>query len=240
MSDAAAADAAADAEVLAAVASENASLAAEEATAAAAQAAVRAAKAAAEADAAELAAQDAERKLSEAVAAVERAGGDDAAEGTATGDADEKEGNPNKKRKVALVFGYVGKGYNGMQRNPGVRTIEDEMESAIHAAGGISDSNKGDFSKVHWMRAARTDKGVSAVGQVISLNMIVEPPGIVERINAALPDTFKVFGMRRVTTGFNAKNMCDRRRRVKPPCCHAPCALQFNGAAARCRGTLRL
>jgi hypothetical protein len=42
--------------------------------------------------------------------------------------------------------------------------------------------------QIHWMRAARTDKGVSAVGQVVSLKMVLEPAGVVERINAALPD----------------------------------------------------
>ena len=49
--------------------------------------------------------------------------------------------NPNKKRKVALFMAYVGHGYNGMQRNPGVKTIEEDLFKAIHAAGGISDSN---------------------------------------------------------------------------------------------------
>ena len=101
------------------------------------------------------------------------AAGADAAEvaspAAAEGSKEEGAKKSNKKRKVAVVFGYVGKGYNGMQRNPGVVTIEDEMEAAIHKAGGISDDNKGFFTKVHWMRAARTDKGVSAIGQVISL-----------------------------------------------------------------------
>lgn len=37
------------------------------------------------------------------------------------------------------------------------------------------------------MRAARTDKGVSAVGQVVSFKMVMEPEGMLERINANLP-----------------------------------------------------
>lgn len=49
--------------------------------------------------------------------------------------------NPFKKRKVALFLAYVGHGYNGMQRNPGVRTIEEDLFKAIAAAGGISESN---------------------------------------------------------------------------------------------------
>jgi tRNA pseudouridine38-40 synthase len=79
-------------------------------------------------------------------------------------------------------------------------------------AGGISQDNAGDFTKVQWTRAARTDKGVSAVGQCIALRMVLDPPGVLERINEALPEGFKFFGYKRVTGGFNAKTMCDRRR----------------------------
>lgn len=59
-------------------------------------------------------------------------------------------GNSKKKRKVAVYIAYVGHGYQGMQRNPGARTIEDELFSAFHKAGGISDANASDggFSKV--------------------------------------------------------------------------------------------
>jgi hypothetical protein len=52
-----------------------------------------------------------------------------------------------KKRKVVVMLGYVGAGYQGMQRNPGARTVEDELERAFHAAGGISEDNMGSFVK---------------------------------------------------------------------------------------------
>lgn len=42
--------------------------------------------------------------------------------------------------------------------------------------------------QVGWQRAARTDKGVSAVGNVVSLKLMIEFPDVVERINAALPE----------------------------------------------------
>ena len=140
--------------------------------------------------------------------------GDEAEDGTARG----------KKRKIAAFLAYVGKGYQGFQRNPGARTVEDELERAIVAAGGISRDNAGDFTKVQWTRAARTDKGVSAVGQCIALRMVLDPPGVLERINAALPAGFKIFGYKRVTGGFNAKTMCDRRRYeyVIPTCAFDP------------------
>eukprot|EP00890_Picochlorum_soloecismus_P004565 jgi/Picsp_1/5109/NSC_02472-R1_trna pseudouridine synthase a len=122
-------------------------------------------------------------------------------------------GNPSKKRKVAMYLAYVGHDYQGMQRNPGAKTIEDELFQAIHKAGGISDSNADEkgFTKVHWMRAARTDKGVSAICQVVSLMMVI-PDGIVARINAYLPSCIRAFGIHRVVKGFDARKACDRRR----------------------------
>lgn len=60
-----------------------------------------------------------------------------------------------------------------MQRNPPLPTIEGELERALVAAGCISEANANSFSKVHWMRAARTDKGVSAVCQVVSARLVM-------------------------------------------------------------------
>ncbi|KAK8517096.1 hypothetical protein V6N13_092382 [Hibiscus sabdariffa] len=62
--------------------------------------------------------------------------------------------------------------------------------------------------------SARTDKGVSAVGQVVSGRFYVDPPGLVERLNQILPTQIRIFGYKRVTASFNAKKFCDRRRYV--------------------------
>lgn len=40
-----------------------------------------------------------------------------------------------------MYLAYVGHGFQGMQRNPGARTIEDELFRALHQAGAISDAN---------------------------------------------------------------------------------------------------
>lgn len=40
-----------------------------------------------------------------------------------------------------MYLAYVGHGFQGMQRNPGARTIEDELFRALHRAGAISDAN---------------------------------------------------------------------------------------------------
>jgi len=127
-------------------------------------------------------------------------------------EAEEPALNPKKKRKVALFLSYLGKGYSGMQRNPGMATIEEVLEDAIWKAGGITDDNRGKFANISWMRAARTDKGVSAVGQVVSLKMIIKPDGVIERINQHLPQQIRALGFKRVTNGFDARKLCDRRR----------------------------
>ena len=64
------------------------------------------------------------------------------------------------------------------------------------------------------MRAARTDKGVSAMGQLVSLKMLVEFPNydVIANINKHLPDQIRVLGYTKVTGGFDARKHCDKRR----------------------------
>ncbi|KAG0577828.1 hypothetical protein KC19_5G184700 [Ceratodon purpureus] len=116
------------------------------------------------------------------------------------------------KRKVAMLLAYCGARYQGMQMNPGAITIEGELEQALFRADAIAECNFGDKRKVDWMTAARTDKGVSAIGQIVSARLVIDPPGFVERVNKHLPKDIRVFGYTRVASSFNAKRMCDKRR----------------------------
>ncbi|KAJ2726894.1 tRNA pseudouridine synthase 1 [Coemansia sp. Benny D115] len=115
------------------------------------------------------------------------------------------------KRRVALLIGFCGTGFQGMQVNPNARTIEGELFQALVKAGAVSADNSTDQSKVQLHRAARTDKGVHAAGQVVSLKMIIEDNDIVAKINQHLPDQIRAWGYVRVIRSFNAKTMCDAR-----------------------------
>ncbi|KAJ2355527.1 tRNA pseudouridine synthase 1, partial [Coemansia sp. RSA 2618] len=115
------------------------------------------------------------------------------------------------KRRVALMIGFCGTGYQGMQVNPNARTIEGELFKALCAAGAVSAENATDQSKVQLQRAARTDKGVHAAGQVVSLKMIIEEPDIIQRVNQHLPAQIRAWGFAKVVRSFNAKTMCDSR-----------------------------
>lgn len=117
------------------------------------------------------------------------------------------------KKKVALLLAYSGKGYYGMQRNARTsqfRTIEDELVSALIKSECIPENHGDEMKKMSFQRCARTDKGVSAAGQVVSLKVRLIDD-IIESINKHLPPQIRVLGMKRVTQGFNSKNNCDAR-----------------------------
>ncbi|RKP12382.1 pseudouridine synthase [Piptocephalis cylindrospora] len=60
------------------------------------------------------------------------------------------------------------------------------------------------------MRAARTDKGVHAAGQVVSLKMITDLPDLIPSINAHLPDQIRIWGYVRTIKSFHSKNQSER------------------------------
>lgn len=124
------------------------------------------------------------------------------------------EGNPIKrkpKKKVAVMVGYCGTGYSGMQINPGAKTIEGDLYAAFVKAGAVSQYNADDPKKSGFMRAARTDKGVHAAGNLISLKMTIEDEDIIEKINANLPPTIRVWGVERTNKAFDCRKMCGSR-----------------------------
>ncbi|KAF2763414.1 tRNA pseudouridine synthase [Pseudovirgaria hyperparasitica] len=115
------------------------------------------------------------------------------------------------KRKVAVLVGYSGTGYRGMQISHSERTIEGDLFTAFVEAGAVSKANATDPKKVALVRCARTDKGVHAAGNVISLNMIIEDPNIVEKINEKLNPQIRVWGFERTISSFSCYTLCDSR-----------------------------
>lgn len=66
------------------------------------------------------------------------------------------------------------------------------------------------FEKISWMRACRTDKGVGAIGNLISLKALLTDD-LVQKVNEKLPENIRVFGIQRALSGFHAKNAVDYR-----------------------------
>lgn len=117
------------------------------------------------------------------------------------------------KRRYGLWVAFCGKNYSGMQMNEGVKTVEAELERALFEAGGIADSNFGFLRKIGWSRAARTDKGVHAAGQMVTAKLHVgdDIAAFVAKVNIALPEDIRVLQIVTVTKNFNAKMSCDQR-----------------------------
>lgn len=76
-----------------------------------------------------------------------------------------------KRRKSLVLLGYSGVKYCGMQRNLGIQTIEEELLKAMRKNNWINDTAFNTPQHIMFQRAARTDKGVSACRQVISLKL---------------------------------------------------------------------
>lgn len=115
------------------------------------------------------------------------------------------------KRKVAVLIGYAGTGYKGMQMNHHEKTIEGDLFAAFVAAGAIAKRNADDPKKSSFIRCARTDKGVHAAGNVISLKLTIEDPDIVSKINEKLPEQIRIWGIQRTNNAFNCYQACDSR-----------------------------
>lgn len=109
------------------------------------------------------------------------------------------------------MIGYCGTGYHGMQFNPPSITIEAELFKAFVEAGAISKANSTDLKKNGFMRAARTDKGVHAGGNLISLKLIIEDSQIKEKINEKLPEGIRIWDIKRVNKAFDCRKMCSSR-----------------------------
>lgn len=114
-----------------------------------------------------------------------------------------------KRRKFAVLMGYSGVGYYGMQRNPDTKTIEEELFKALLDSEFINEECYQVVQNMQFQRAARTDKGVSAARQVVSLKL--KENFDISKVNEHLPEQIKLFAFRRVTKGFNSKTLCDGR-----------------------------
>ncbi|EJF59244.1 tRNA pseudouridine synthase [Dichomitus squalens LYAD-421 SS1] len=77
--------------------------------------------------------------------------------------------NAYPKRKIALKFTYNGIHYGGMefQRDPALPTVEGVLFDALVHTKLVD--RDGGLEGCDWQRCGRTDKGVSAGGQVVSL-----------------------------------------------------------------------
>ena len=98
------------------------------------------------------------------------------------------------------------------------RTIEGVLFEALVRVGAVSSDNADDSTKVSLGRAARTDAGVHAAGNVVSLKLITQIPGVsdvVAAVNDLLPPEIRIWSTVRVQNSFHARTYaCFSLKRV--------------------------
>lgn len=115
---------------------------------------------------------------------------------------------PNSVR-LRLDLAYHGAGFAGWADQPGLRTVQGELEQWIAAVLRLPEPAR-------VVCAGRTDAGVHARGQVVQVDLPAELAGdgsmLLHRLNRALPDDLVVRTVRPAPPGFDARFAADWRR----------------------------
>jgi tRNA pseudouridine38-40 synthase len=106
--------------------------------------------------------------------------------------------------RLKLILEYDGTGFRGWAAQPGLRTVEDELRAALAQVFPL-------FDKV--AVAGRTDAGVHALGNVVSVDVDGGPPvdRASEALNAVLPGDLAVVAAEPVSPDFHARHSARSR-----------------------------
>jgi tRNA pseudouridine38-40 synthase len=106
--------------------------------------------------------------------------------------------------RLKLTVEYDGTGFRGWAAQPDLRTIEGEMRAALESVFG---------SFENLAVAGRTDTGVHALGNVVSVDVEGGPPPerAAEALNTALPDDVAVAAAEPAAAEFHARRSARSR-----------------------------
>jgi tRNA pseudouridine38-40 synthase len=106
---------------------------------------------------------------------------------------------PSNMQMWKLVLAYDGTDFHGWQVQPGLRTIQGELASAIEHVCG---------ERVLPQGSGRTDAGVHALAQVASfaLKSPIPPPNLQRALNRALPSSIRVMDATHAPPAFHARH----------------------------------
>jgi tRNA pseudouridine38-40 synthase len=100
--------------------------------------------------------------------------------------------------RLKLTVAYVGTAFHGWARQPDKRTVEGVVRAALEQVHGGCDA---------FAVAGRTDTGVHALANVVSVTVRGGPPlgRAVEALNAVLPDDVAVLDVEEAADDFHAR-----------------------------------
>ncbi|MFO7618824.1 MAG: tRNA pseudouridine(38-40) synthase TruA [Thermoplasmata archaeon] len=109
--------------------------------------------------------------------------------------------------RYALKFAYDGPRFGGYARQPGKTTVEGEIIMAMKGLGVIEDARSANFRS-----ASRTDRGVSAAGNVLAVDTDFSCKALPDALNSKL-DGIVFHGIARVPDDFNPRHARQRHYR---------------------------
>lgn len=86
-----------------------------------------------------------------------------------------------EEQRIALKLAYDGSDFYGFQRQPGRRTVEGAVITALSKVGAISSSRECGYRS-----SSRTDRGVSALGNIISFRTAFPVASLCSAINSEM------------------------------------------------------
>jgi tRNA pseudouridine38-40 synthase len=109
-------------------------------------------------------------------------------------------------RNLRLTLAYDGTNFNGWQTQPGFRTVQETLETALAKLTGEE--------RIRCNASGRTDAGVHAIGQVANFYSVTQlPPEVLVRAtNAHLPEDMAVTAAADMPQAFDANR--DARRKL--------------------------
>ena len=123
-------------------------------------------------------------------------------------------------RRIALKIAYDGTLFHGQARQPGVPTVEGEILAALARARIVRDARVARFQS-----ASRTDRGVSALGNVVAFDTGLAAQAVGRAFNAKARGVW-AWAAADVTEDFNARRALSRWYRYMVTLDHDPGRLQ--------------
>jgi len=107
-------------------------------------------------------------------------------------------------RNIKLILEYDGTDFHGWQFQPGLRTIQDEIERSLKKIFN---------QEINVVGSGRTDSGVHAMGQVanFSIDSAMTPEKIRAALNGTFPKDVRVMAVEEVPENFNSRYAAIRR-----------------------------
>jgi tRNA pseudouridine38-40 synthase len=109
--------------------------------------------------------------------------------------------------RLGIKFAYDGKKFHGYARQPNLKTIEGDLINNLIKNGIIKDTKESSFRS-----ASRTDKGVSALGNVVAFNTDISKKIILKIFTDDL-SSILLYGIKEVEPEFNPRHANFRQYR---------------------------